>query len=157
MADPFLRCAFLNPYAIALALNANYDDALRVAERAHPRRDRSQLELMLPSGYTARGLALAGLREFEGAHALLTRRYERAKRCMDNYAHQNAYACRMRVLAQERRFSEACTIEPPPLDGALPSMRGEVGASRRSRFGMLRKILGGEASARLAIEVTRRA
>ena len=49
---------------------------------------------------------------------------------MDIHAQQNAYASRMRIYAQERRFSEASMVEPPSPRHSLPSMRGEVRASR---------------------------
>jgi DNA-binding CsgD family transcriptional regulator len=153
--DPFLRCAFLSPYAIALVLNASYDDALQIAgDLIRDARDH-KLELMLPSGYTAFGLALAGLRDFDGAHAALDEAFARAKRCMDNYAQQNAYASRMRVFAQERRFSEACAVEPPPLKDALPSMRGEVCASRGLVLACLGRFLEATSSADFARSVTR--
>ena len=110
---------------------------------------------MLPSGYTAKALALAGLRDFDGANDALDEAFERAKRSMDNYAQQNAYSCRMRVLAQERRFSDACAIEPPTLKGALPSMQGEVNASRGLVLACLGRVLEAKASADLARRVTR--
>ena len=46
------------------------------------------------------------------------------------HALQNAYAIRMRVLLQAGALEEACATEPPVIDHALRSMRGEVLASR---------------------------
>ena len=53
-----------------------------------------------------------------------------ARRINDENGLQNAYAIEMRLLLQEGRSSEACATEPPQLNDALPSMRGEVMASR---------------------------
>jgi DNA-binding NarL/FixJ family response regulator len=100
-------------------------------------------------------MALAGLRDFGGAHHALDEAVVRAKRCMDAYAQQNAYASRMRVLAQERRFAEACAIEPPPLENALPSMQGEVSASRGLVLACIGQFSEAALSAQAATTVTR--
>ena len=92
-----------------------------------------KLDLVLPSAFTALGLALSGLRDFEGAHAALDEALALAKRSTDNYAQQNAYASRMRVFAQERRFAEACAVEPPTLNSvrypACKARLPQLGAS----------------------------
>jgi LuxR family maltose regulon positive regulatory protein len=153
--DPFLRCSFRNPYAIALALNASYDEALRVAEELIRDAREHKLELILPAGFTAKGMALAGLRDFEGSHEALDEAFGRARKCLDSYAEQNAFSSRMRVLAQERRFSEACAIEPPSLEGALPSMQGEVRASHGLVLACVGRFAEATESAELATSVTR--
>ena len=151
VADPFLRCAFLSPYATALALTSDYEDAVRVARDLLQDAQAFKLDLMLPSGFTALGLALAGLRDFEGAHVALDEALTLAKRSTDSYAQQNAYASRMRVLAQERRFADACAVEPPTLHSALPSMQGEVTAAR----GLVLACLGRYAEATSCAEIAR--
>ena len=74
---------------------------------------------------------------------------------MDIHAQQNAYASRMRIYAQERRFSEASMVEPPSPRHSLPSMRGEVRASRGLVLALVGRVQEASACAEYARRVTR--
>jgi ATP/maltotriose-dependent transcriptional regulator MalT len=140
---------------MALVLNATYADGLRVADDLIVDAEKHRLDLTLPSALTARALALAGLKRFDEAHAALDEAGARARRSTDAYALQNAYAARMRILAQERRVGEAIAIEPPSLAEALPTMRGEVAASRGLALACVGRFSDAQEHAATAATVTR--
>src|SRR5262245_46325973 len=75
-------------------------------------------------------MALAGLGRLQDAHLALDDAFREARRCNDEFGTQSVFASRIRLLVQEGRAREACALEPPELEGALPSMHGEVLASR---------------------------
>jgi DNA-binding NarL/FixJ family response regulator len=74
--------------------------------------------------------ALAGIGRHSEAHLALDDASRESRRCNDEFGVQSVYASRVRILVQEGRAKEACTMEPPDLEVSLRSMRGEVLASR---------------------------
>jgi ATP/maltotriose-dependent transcriptional regulator MalT len=151
VSDPFLRCAFRNPYAHSLALNASYEDALRVADDFVVDATEHKLLFMLGYASTTRGIAHAGRHDFESAHAALDEAWTFARSSADLFLEQNAYSIRMRVLAQQGRLADAATIEPPSVEGAVPSMVAEV----RAAHGLVLACLGRFADALLAAQFAR--
>ncbi len=140
VADPFVRCSFRSVYSFALALSAYYDEAELAATALIDDASDSRVEFGLTYGHTTKGLALAGLRRFGEAHEHLRRALEIARRCGDTYGEQNVYATRVRILLQEQRFVDARRLEPPDLSFALPSMLGEVAATRALAYACLGRL-----------------
>ena len=128
--DPLIRCSFLSMHAWALALGAYYGDALEMANLLIDDATGFRVSPALPYGYATRAVALAGLSESEEALRAVEQSNREASRLNDVNGLQNAYAIRMRVLLQAGAAAEACATEPPNIDDALPSMRGEVLGSR---------------------------
>lgn len=128
--DPIVRCSFRSMYAWALVLSAHYDDALREAEALIADASEYRVDYALPYAHSSCAAALAGKSEFEEALRHLDYSVARAAVTSDENGQQNAYSIRVRALVQAGRASSACALEPPDLTRALPSMRGEVLASR---------------------------
>jgi ATP/maltotriose-dependent transcriptional regulator MalT len=128
--DPFVRCSFLCTYSCALNLAAHYQDGLDQAEALLEDATEHRVDFALAYGHLMRAAALAGLRRFESTHDALDVALANAKKCNDEFGVQAGYAARVRLLLQQGLAAEACGLEPPELDGALPGMRGEVFASR---------------------------
>ena len=140
VADPFVRCSFRSVYSFALALSAYYNEGERAAAALIDDANDSRVEFGLTYGHTTRALALAGLRRFDEAHEHLDQAFDVARRCGDAYGEQNVYAARVRVLLQEQRFVDARRLEPPDLSFALPSMLGEVAATRALAYACLGRL-----------------
>jgi len=128
--DPLVRCSFLSMHAWALALSAYYDEALTVSTRLIENATNFRVDPALPYGSATSAVALAGLGSTDAALRMVDDAHRHARRLNDTNGVQNAYAIRMRVLLQAGAAAEACATEPPDLEGALPSMRGEVLGSR---------------------------
>jgi DNA-binding CsgD family transcriptional regulator/tetratricopeptide (TPR) repeat protein len=128
--DAFVRCSFLGVHSWALALGAYYDEALAVTRRLSDQASELRFESPVPYAHATAAVALAGLQRFEAARAEIERAARTARRLSAEHALQNAYAIEMRVLLQSGAVDEACATEPPSLENALRSMRGEVLASR---------------------------
>jgi DNA-binding NarL/FixJ family response regulator len=130
VGDPFVRCSFRCALACALNLSSYYHDAMTHAVALLDEARDLRIDPALPYGHTMLAAALAGQRKYERAHEQLSMAAAESKRCNDVFGEQSVYASRVRVLLQEGRAVEACAIEPPDLATALPSIRGEVLASR---------------------------
>jgi LuxR family transcriptional regulator, maltose regulon positive regulatory protein len=130
IADPFVRCSFRCAFSYALNLAAFYDDALVQAKLLLEDASEFKVDPALPYAHSMIAAALAGLRNYDQAHAALDTAVAESRRCNDEFGEQSVYACRVRVLSEEGRASEACAIEPPGLEDSLRSMKGEVLASR---------------------------
>jgi DNA-binding CsgD family transcriptional regulator len=128
--DPLVRCSFLSMHAWALALSAYYGDALEMANLLIDDATGFRVSPALPYGHATRAVALAGLSESDEALRAIEQSNREASRLNDVNGLQNAYAIRIRVLLQSGAAAEACATEPPSIDDALPSMRGEVLGSR---------------------------
>ena len=128
--DAFVRCSFLGAFGWGLVLSAYYEEALTVARRLRDQASELRFDSPIPYAHTTAAVALAGLGDYESAR-LETERADQAARLINaEHAVQNAYAIRVRVLLQEGATHEACATEPPVVDRTLPSMKGEVLASR---------------------------
>jgi ATP/maltotriose-dependent transcriptional regulator MalT len=127
-------------YSCALVLGAHYEEALvqsvALAEDAQTYR----LPLALPYAYATAAAASAGQHRFREAHELLNQAEDASRRCHDEYGVQNVYAIRTRVLLQQARSAEACALEPPETETAIPSMRGEVLGSRALALASIGKL-----------------
>ena len=128
--DPFVRCSFRCAYSCALNLSALYEEAR--AEAASLLEDASEFRVdpALPYAHLMLSTGLAGLGQYAEAHSALDVAILESRRCHDEFGIQSVYASRVRLLIQEGRSLEACTIEPPDLETSLNAMRGEVLASR---------------------------
>jgi DNA-binding CsgD family transcriptional regulator/tetratricopeptide (TPR) repeat protein len=147
VGDPVLRCSFGSTFSCALNLASEYGRALEVASTMVNDATEFRVDFALPYGYLMIGAALAGLRQFEEAHAALAESLKCASRCGDSFGEQAVYAGRVRALLHQGRIPEACALEPPDLSDALQAMRGEVWASR----GLALACMGRVADARSAI------
>ena len=117
-------------HAWALALGAYYDEALIHARALGADAVDFRVEPALPYGLATAAVSLAGLNRHAEALDEIERAEHEARRLHDVNGVQNAYAIRVRVLLQAGAVPEACATEPPLLDEALPSMKGEVQGSR---------------------------
>ena len=154
VSDPLARCSFLSMYSCVLVLGAHYEEALEQAEALQRDAADYRLNLALPYAHATAGAACAGLRRFDEAHRFLDQALEFSRACHDDYGLQNAYAIRVRVLLQEQRIDEACALEPPELYEAIPSMKGEVLASRALALASLGRRTEGSTAAREALGAT---
>jgi DNA-binding NarL/FixJ family response regulator len=153
--DPVIRCSFRATYSCALNLAAEYETALLVASELHDEAVDLRIDFALPYGSLMQAAGLAGMRRFDEAHDALDRAAVDARRCSDAFAEQGIYACRVRVLLQEGRASEACGLEPPNLSDALPGMRGEVVGSRGLALACIGRMDEALENARVASLATR--
>jgi len=130
VADPFVRCSFRCAYACALNLSANYEDGHAEAVLLLDDATEFRVEPVRPYAYLMLAAGFAGLSDYTRAHEALDSAVSESRRCHDEFGLQSAYSSRVRVLIQEGRALDACTIEPPDLRNSLNAMRGEVMASR---------------------------
>jgi LuxR family transcriptional regulator, maltose regulon positive regulatory protein len=140
VSDAMTRCSFRSTYSCALNLAADYATALAVASDLFDESRALRIEFAQPYGSLMRGAALAGLHRFPEAHEALDQASADAVRCNDTFGSQGVYAGRVRALLHEGRLTEACGLEPPRVDDALPGMRGEVLASRALALACLGRI-----------------
>jgi ATP/maltotriose-dependent transcriptional regulator MalT len=154
VADPFIRCSFLSMHAWALVLGAYYEDALSAARRLIADATDFRVRPALPYGYASEAIAAAGLGETDLALAGIDRAAHEARKIHDVNGLQNAYALRMRILLQAGAAAEACATEPPDIDSALPSMRGEVLGSRALALATIGRLAEAADLARDAAECT---
>jgi DNA-binding NarL/FixJ family response regulator len=128
--DPFVRCSFRCTLSCALNLGAFYGEGLEEAERLLQEADEYRVDFALAYAHLMSAAALAGLRSFDGAAHRLDLSLADARRCNDEFGAQAVYAGRVRLLLQQGRLQDACSLEPPDVALALPGMLGEVLASR---------------------------
>jgi DNA-binding CsgD family transcriptional regulator len=153
--EPFIRCSFLSMHAWALVLGAYYEEALTAARRLLADATDFRVRPALPYGYASEGIALAGLGATDDALACLEHADREARRIHDVNGIQNAYAIRMRVLLQAGSVAEACATEPPDVNDALLSMRGEVLGSRALALATIGRLAEAEELASVARDCTR--
>jgi DNA-binding NarL/FixJ family response regulator len=70
------------------------------------------------------------MRRWNDAHAYIDRAFSAARFERNSFAEQVCYAARVRALAHQGKQRSAISIEVPPLDDAIASIRGEVLAVR---------------------------
>lgn len=130
VADPFVRCSFRCALSCALNLSSLYSEGLKQASLLLNDATEYRIDLALPYAYSMRAAALAGTGHYRAAHDALDAASRESQRCHDEFGIQSVYASRMRILVQQGLAHEACAIEPPDLQNALRSIRGEVLTSR---------------------------
>lgn len=128
--DPFARSSFRGTFTWALILGGHYAEARDQALAWLDDATAFRVDVALSHGHALLGYALAGLRQYERAHDELDHAARLAPRFNDDFAVQNEYALRVRVLVQQGLAAEACGLEPPALRDELKGMGGEVMASR---------------------------
>lgn len=138
--DPIVRCSFRSMYSWALLLGAYYSDAAVQAQHLIEDATEFRIHYALTYGHATHAAALAGGRRFDDALESAERAHAAAVSTRDDNGIQNAYSIRMRVLTQSGSAAEACATEPPDLSRALPSMRGEVWASRAVALATLGRV-----------------
>ena len=154
IADPFARCSFRCAFSCALNLNALYDEALEEAVRLLEDAEEFRVDPALPYAHSMRATALAGLHSYQQAHAELDLATVECRRCNDEFGLQSIYASRVRLLVQEGQAERAASLEPPDLELALKSMRGEVVASRGLALASLGRLEDARALANEALVTT---
>lgn len=152
--DPFVRCSFLGMHAWALALGAFYEEALDVTHRLIGDAIRHRLDLVLPYAYSALAVVEAGLGRQPEARESVETAHRLARQVNDENGMQNCYAIRVRVLLQGGSAVEACSVEPPDISRALPSMRGEVLSSRALALATIGRVEEAQALVDVVIEST---
>jgi DNA-binding CsgD family transcriptional regulator/tetratricopeptide (TPR) repeat protein len=154
LADPFVRCSFRGNFSYGLSLSAFYDEAREQAERFLDDAQEFRVDPALPYAHMMHALSLVGLGRHQDAHLALDVAIRESRRCNDEFGVQCVYACRVRLLVQEGRALEACTMEPPDLEVSLRSVRGEVLGSRGLALASLGRPREARALAAEAIGVT---
>ncbi len=154
IADPFVRCSFRCAFSCALNLSALYDEAYGQAVQLLDDASEFRVDLALPYGHSMLATALAGIGRHQEAHLSLDDAIRESRRCDDEFGVQSVYASRVRILVQEGRAKEACTMEPPDLAVSLRSMRGEVLASRGLALASVGRLGEARALRAEAIEMT---
>jgi DNA-binding NarL/FixJ family response regulator len=130
VSDPLVESAFRNIYSAALALSAEYDEALQAAECLMDTVRRYRLEFVVPYALSVVSVARAGRREWAAACDAIDLAATAARDRRNSYAEQICYAIRVRTLGQQGRHELAVTLPVPDLRSALPAARGEALASR---------------------------
>ena len=114
-----------------------------------------RVDFALAYGSLMQATALAGLRQFDDAHARLDTAFAQALRCTDSFGQQAVYAGRVRALLHEGRVAEACSLEPPDPSNSLAGMRGEVWASRGLALACIGRLDEARRLAETSAETTR--
>jgi LuxR family maltose regulon positive regulatory protein len=130
LADPMARCSFRSVFSFVLALVCDYQRSLETTDELISDASKHRINIALPYGWANRAMALSGLRRFEEAHESLRQAEGTARAVNDTYGMQNVYAIKVRMLLQQGAVAEACVIEPPEHTTSLPSIEGEMLASR---------------------------
>jgi ATP/maltotriose-dependent transcriptional regulator MalT len=138
--DPFTRCSFRCTFSCALNLGAYYSEGLEQAALLLDEAEEYRVDFALAYGHLMTAAALAGLREFDRAQHSLDLSLHDARRCNDEFGVQAVYSARVRLLLQQGRAADACGIEPPDIECALPGMKGEVLASRALALACLGRV-----------------
>ena len=128
--DPFVRCSFRSFFSYALSLCALYHEAHEQALLLYGDASKFRVDPVLPYAHSMLAISLAGLGRHKDAHLALDDAIRESRRCNDEFGAQNVFANRIRILIQEGRANEACTMEPPDLEHSLRAMKGEVISSR---------------------------
>jgi DNA-binding CsgD family transcriptional regulator len=128
--DPFYRCSFRSMHSWALSLTCHYAEASQQAKLLLDDANDYRVDVAIPHAQALLGYAAAGLRKFDQANELLLEAASTARAFNDPFAEHNAYALRIRVLVEEGRAAEACSIEPPAAPRSVKGMQGELLASR---------------------------
>lgn len=152
--DPFVRCSFLSVHAWALVLGAYYDEALSMSKRLLEQAIELRVDPVLPYAYSIEAAAMSGLGRQVDARKSIELARRAARQVNDENGVQNAYAIGVRILLQDGAVVEACATEPPDVDSALPSMRGEVMGSRALALATIGRIKEAGSIAREATDCT---
>ena len=155
VSDVLVRCSFRSTYSCALNLAADYSTALAESSELVEEARALRVDFALPYGELMRAAALSGLRQFDAAHAALVEALDVAVRCNDQFGQQGVYCGRVRAFLHEGRIVDACALEPPSVEDALPSMRGEVLASRGLALASLGRVAEARSLASAAASATR--
>lgn len=130
VGDPFARCSFRSMLSWALILAGCYADARDQSAALLADAAEFRVDVALTHGHAMLGYALAGLRQYDDAHAQLDEARDKARQFNDEFGIQNEYALRVRVLLQQGCAAKACALEPPDVARAVKGMQGEVFGSR---------------------------
>ena len=124
--DPLVKSAFLSVYAIALALNARYEDALEAATELYRVADRYRLLFAMPYVQCAAAMSHGGMRHFGRALRLARKAFLRGREKRDIHIQLLAGSIILRTLAQRALIDEALDFEMPASRSALAASRAEA-------------------------------
>lgn len=155
LTDPMARCSFRSVFSFVLALVCDYERSLNVTDELISDASKHHVNIALPYGWANRAMALSGLRRFSEAQESLYEAERSARAVNDTYGIQNVYAIRVRVLLQQGAVAEACVIEPPEHSAPLPSIEGEMLASRGLALACIGRLGEAEDHARRAVARTK--
>ena len=153
--DPFARCSFRSFFAYALVLSALYREAYEQAVLFFEDAREFRVDPALPYAHFMLGNSLAGLGRYADAHLALDEAVRESRRCNDEFGIQNVFASRMRILVQEGRAAEACSLETPDLEHSVRAMRGEVLSSRGLALATIGRFADAQALGTEAANVTK--
>jgi LuxR family transcriptional regulator, maltose regulon positive regulatory protein len=154
--DPVVRTSFLNAYARALALAAEYQRAAEVVDRLLSTALQYRLDFAIAPAYTAKAIAAIGRKSYREAALVLDRSEDSASRLDDDHNVFEARAVRSRLLTAQQRFSEAIAVKcPEPTQDLPPGLLGEAYASRALALAGLGRLEDAESLAGDAVAMTR--
>lgn len=108
--DPLVKTGFLQMLGTALALGADYADALDVAEIEHSEAERLGLDFVVPHALCMRANAETGLRRQAAARKTLRAAFERASALSDNHSTTNARVIEAKLLLAQGKSAEALAV-----------------------------------------------
>jgi LuxR family transcriptional regulator, maltose regulon positive regulatory protein len=144
--DPMARSSFLNTCAIALTLNARYEQAYAVASRFFEEADRFRLRFVLPYAQLRLAAVAAGRRDFGAAFEALEKAEGLSPEGADRWMSTALPAVRALILLSAGRPSEALRAMPSVPDGSA-GVRAEILAIRALAFACVGEVKKARASA----------
>jgi LuxR family transcriptional regulator, maltose regulon positive regulatory protein len=137
--DPIRRVGFLGVYASALAINAQYHDALAAAMALLDDVENSRIDFALSYVYAVRAMALLGLRRQAEAVEAVRDARNAAEHTNDDHALANSIAIRGRILLSQAHYEEALECLSEPVSGPITrGMAGELLACQALALACLR-------------------
>ena len=108
--DPLVKTGFLQMLGTALALGAEYPDALDVSEIERSEAERVGLDFVLPHALCMRATAETGLRRYAAAKKTLHQALERSEALGDNHSATNARVIEAKVLLAHGKARDALLV-----------------------------------------------
>jgi DNA-binding NarL/FixJ family response regulator len=130
IADALVRTSFRNAYSHVLALNANYPEALSMAEVLLEDARAYRIDFAVPYALCSAAVASAGLRKWTSAHSRLDDALSAARSVRNAHAEQLCYALRVRILTQQGKVRTALALEVPTFRRSIAAIRAEALSSR---------------------------
>ena len=129
--DPLVKTGFLQMLGTALALGAEYGEALDVSEIEKSEAERVGLDFVLPHALCMRASAETGLRRYTAAKKTLREALRQASMLGDNHSNTNARVIDAKFLLANGKADEAIQIlESEPTEWPNLVMRAEFLAMR---------------------------
>jgi LuxR family maltose regulon positive regulatory protein len=149
--DPLLRTSFLNQFSHATLANAQYDQALEIAQAQIDEATKSGLDFVIDHGMLVKAGASVGIRKLREAHAVLLA-IEKRPETVSGYIALSIglLTAKLRIASGDTETAMNHLLRDPP-SKVPPSAVGELLAYR----GLLQAVTGDLAGAATSIEAAR--